>query len=103
VKAKAEKALREFKYWAFLSYSQPFTIYTRWRRALGRSALWRYYGTVITAEGKDLNELLVSREWRGFTEREHRCRMAAIRANTSRIFINWSWKQRPRNAALGAR
>jgi len=34
--------------------------YTRWRRALGRSALWRYYAIVITSDGKDLNELLVS-------------------------------------------
>jgi endonuclease YncB( thermonuclease family) len=40
--------------------AKPLTIYTRWRRALGRSALWRYYAIVITAEGKDLNELLVS-------------------------------------------
>jgi endonuclease YncB( thermonuclease family) len=40
--------------------AKPFTVYTRWRRALGRSALWRYYAIVITAEGKDLNELLVS-------------------------------------------
>ena len=40
--------------------AKPFTIYTRWRRALGRSAVWRYYAIVITAEGKDLNELLVS-------------------------------------------
>jgi endonuclease YncB( thermonuclease family) len=40
--------------------AKPFTIYTRWRRALGRSALWRYYAIVITAEGKALNELLVS-------------------------------------------
>jgi endonuclease YncB( thermonuclease family) len=40
--------------------ARPFTIYTRWRRALGRSALWRYYAIVITAEGKDLNESLVS-------------------------------------------
>src|SRR5438552_14563603 len=40
--------------------AKPFMIYTRWRRTLGRSALWRYYAIVITAEGKDLNELLVS-------------------------------------------
>ena len=40
--------------------AKPFTIYTRWRRALGRSALWRYYAIIIAAEGKDLNELLVS-------------------------------------------
>jgi endonuclease YncB( thermonuclease family) len=40
--------------------TKPFTIYTRWRRALGRSAIWRYYAIVLTADGHDLNELLVS-------------------------------------------
>jgi endonuclease YncB( thermonuclease family) len=40
--------------------TKPFTIYTRWRRALGRSAIWRYYAIVVTADGHDLNELLVS-------------------------------------------
>ena len=40
--------------------AKPFTIYTRWRRALGRSANWRYYAIVITGDGRDLNELLVS-------------------------------------------
>jgi endonuclease YncB( thermonuclease family) len=40
--------------------AKPFTTYTRWRRALGRSANWRYYAIVVTADGRDLNELLVS-------------------------------------------
>ena len=40
--------------------AKPFTSYTRWRRALGRSAIWRYYAIVVTADGRDLNELLVS-------------------------------------------
>ena len=40
--------------------TKPFTIHTRWRRALGRSAIWRYYAIVVTADGRDLNELLVS-------------------------------------------
>jgi endonuclease YncB( thermonuclease family) len=40
--------------------AKPFTIQTRWRRALGRSAIWRYYAIVVTADGHDLNELLVS-------------------------------------------
>ena len=40
--------------------AKPFTTYTRWRRALGRSAIWRYYAIVVTADGHDLNELLVS-------------------------------------------
>jgi endonuclease YncB( thermonuclease family) len=40
--------------------AKPFTIYTRWRRALGRSALWRYYAIVTTSDGRDLNELHVS-------------------------------------------
>lgn len=37
----------------------PFTVWTRWRSALGRSALGRVYCIIITAEGRDLNELLV--------------------------------------------
>jgi endonuclease YncB( thermonuclease family) len=40
--------------------TKPFTIYTRWRRALGRSTIWGYYAIVVTADGHDLNELLVS-------------------------------------------
>jgi endonuclease YncB( thermonuclease family) len=40
--------------------AKPFTIQTRWRVALGRSKLPRYYAIVITADGCDLNELLVS-------------------------------------------
>ena len=39
---------------------KPFTVYTRWRRALGRSNSWRYYAMITTADGHDLNELLVS-------------------------------------------
>ena len=34
----------------------PFTIYTRWRSVFGT----RYYAIVVTADGHDLNELLVS-------------------------------------------
>ena len=37
----------------------PFTVWTRWRSALGRSALGRNYVIIITADGRDLNELLV--------------------------------------------
>ena len=37
----------------------PFTVWTRWRSALGRSALGRVYCIIITGEGRDLNELLV--------------------------------------------
>jgi endonuclease YncB( thermonuclease family) len=37
--------------------SQPFTINTRWRKVFGPT---RYYAIVVTADGHDLNELLVS-------------------------------------------
>jgi endonuclease YncB( thermonuclease family) len=40
--------------------AKPFTVETRWRLALGRSTLPRYYAVVTTAEGRDLNELLVN-------------------------------------------
>lgn len=36
-----------------------FTVWTRWRSALGRSDLGRFYGIVV-AGGEDLNETLVS-------------------------------------------
>ncbi len=39
--------------------ARPFSVWIRWRRALGRSALWRYYAIVVTADGRDLNEILV--------------------------------------------
>ena len=38
--------------------AKPFTVWTRWRPALGRSALGRVYCVIITADGRDLNELL---------------------------------------------
>lgn len=37
----------------------PFIVWTRWRSALGRSALGRVYCVIVTADGRDLNELLV--------------------------------------------
>lgn len=38
----------------------PFTVWTRWRSALGRSALGRVYCLIIDANGEDLNEALVA-------------------------------------------
>lgn len=37
----------------------PFTVWTRWHNALGRSALGRVYCIIVDAKGRDLNELLV--------------------------------------------
>jgi hypothetical protein len=54
------------------------------QRALGRRSNWRYYAIVVTADGRDLNELLVSAELREFMGREHRCRMVAIRGDNLR-------------------
>jgi endonuclease YncB( thermonuclease family) len=39
---------------------EPFTVWTRWRDALGRSTLPRFYALVIV-DGRDLNEILVER------------------------------------------
>jgi len=38
----------------------PFTVWTRWNSALGRSALGRVYCVILTKEGDDLAELLVA-------------------------------------------
>lgn len=40
--------------------SKPFTVWTRWRSALGRSALGRVYCIILTESSDDLNELLVA-------------------------------------------
>ncbi len=39
--------------------ADPFTVWTRWRAALGRSALGRIYCIIVTADGRDQNEALV--------------------------------------------
>jgi endonuclease YncB( thermonuclease family) len=38
---------------------QPFSVWTRWRFGLGRSAIGRRYCLIYTVAGEDLNELLV--------------------------------------------
>ena len=60
MRAQAIDLGREAKIFTASAFVQPFTTYTRWRRALGRSANWRYYAIVVTADSHDLNELLVT-------------------------------------------
>ena len=79
----------------------PFTVLTRWRSALGRSALGRVYCIVITAEGRDLNELLVENGWRAATESARRCRTAGIRRKILHGSRSWKRRRRRRSAALG--
>lgn len=40
--------------------AKPFTVTTRWAKALGSSGKPRYYAVITTAEGKDLGETLLS-------------------------------------------
>ena len=40
--------------------ARPFTVWTRWRSALGRSALGRVYCMITTDKGDDLGRLLVA-------------------------------------------
>jgi len=40
--------------------AKPFTVMTRWHKALGRSKQDRWYCSIITAEGNNLGELLVA-------------------------------------------
>lgn len=61
----------------------PFTVWTRWRSALGRSALGRVYCIIITADGRDLNELLVER---GFA-RIYGTRTALFDGGDSRAYL----------------
>ena len=48
---------QEAKAFTAKTLAKPFTIYTRWRAVFGPT---RWYAIVATADGKDLNELLVS-------------------------------------------
>ena len=56
-RAQAIELGRQAKMFTANALAQPFTIYTRWRSVFGPT---RYYAIVITAGGRDLNELLVS-------------------------------------------
>jgi endonuclease YncB( thermonuclease family) len=56
-RAQAIKLGRQAKRFMASALAEPFTIYTRWRKVLGPT---RYYAIVVTADGHDLNELLVS-------------------------------------------
>ena len=56
-RAQAIELGRQAKIFTASALAQPFTIYTRWRSVFGPT---RYYAIVITPDGRDLNELLVS-------------------------------------------
>ena len=56
-RAQAIELGRRAKIFTASALAQPFTIYTRWRKVFGPT---RYYASVVTADGHDLNELLVS-------------------------------------------
>jgi len=58
-KEQAIELAREASAFTEKHLAAPFTVWTRWRSALGRSALGRNYVIIITADGRDLNELLV--------------------------------------------
>jgi endonuclease YncB( thermonuclease family) len=55
-RAQAIDLGRQAKIFTASALAQPFTIYTRWRSVFGA----RYYAIVVTPDGRDLNELLVS-------------------------------------------
>jgi endonuclease YncB( thermonuclease family) len=58
-RAQAAEVARQAAAFTKAKLSRPFTVWTRWRAALGRSALGRVYCIIITSDGRDLNELLV--------------------------------------------
>ncbi len=75
--------------------AEPFTVWTRWNSARGRSALGRVYCIIITAEGRDLNELLVENGlariygvrtplFDGRTSAQYRERLAELEAQAKR-------------------
>ena len=80
----------------------PFTVYTRWRSALGRSALGRVYCLIVTAEGRDLNELLVENGlariygtrtvlYDGRDSRKYLAKLAELEAR-AKLFKRGAWR-----------
>ena len=97
-RAQAIELGRQAKIFTANAFAQPFTIYTRWRSVFGPT---RYYAIVVTADGHDLNELLVSNGLARVYGLAHRCQMVATPANISRICTLWKMRQRLRSAAGG--
>jgi endonuclease YncB( thermonuclease family) len=58
--AQAVELARQARKFTANALAKPFTVWTRWRSALGRSDLGRVYCVVQTNDGKDLVELLVA-------------------------------------------
>jgi endonuclease YncB( thermonuclease family) len=56
-RAQAIELGRQAKIFTANALARPFTISTRWRAVFGPT---RYYAIAVTADGRDLNELLVS-------------------------------------------
>ena len=80
----------------------PFTVWTRWRSALGRSELGRVYCIIITAEGRDLNELLVENGlariygtrtvlYDGRDSRKYLAKLAELEAK-AKLFKRGAWR-----------
>jgi endonuclease YncB( thermonuclease family) len=80
--------------------AKPFTVWMRWRSALGRSALGRNYVIIITADGRDLNELLVENG----LARIYGTKTALYDGRDSRQYLarlrNWKPRRRLRSAEL---
>lgn len=58
-RTQAEQIANEATTFTAQRLSKPFTVWTRWSSALGRTAIGRVYCIVIDSTGRDLNELLV--------------------------------------------
>jgi endonuclease YncB( thermonuclease family) len=56
-RAQAIELGSQAKIFTASALAEPFTIHTRWRKVFGPT---RYYAVVVTGDGHDLNELLVS-------------------------------------------
>ena len=84
--------------------AKPFTIYTRWRRALGRSANWRYYAIIVTADGHE-PERAACQQWtranlRNTNTAARQWRFADIPGASA---TSWRTKRGQRSAVHGAK
>ena len=86
--------------------AEPFTVWTRWNAARGRSALGRVYCIIVDSTGRDLNELLVENGlariygvrtplFDGRTSAQYRARLAELEAQAKKAKRGaWQFVQR---------
>ena len=94
-RAQAKDIAHEAAAFTAKRLAEPFTVWTRWNSARGRSALGRVYCIIVDSTGRDLNELLIENGlariygvrtplFDGRTSAQYRARLAELEATAKK-------------------